>query len=94
MGFFGVVMQQEGFSSIPWNEWVAKTVPPPQAGTLDTLGRAVVPRTTTQFHILATGSGSASSPGIYVDGIWRRTTAGRFSGTRAGGLEGTTALSF
>jgi hypothetical protein len=70
--FFGVVMQQGRVQlDSDWNEWVAELSRRLQAGTMDTLGRAVVPRTTPEgFHILATGGQLSIGPGrIYVDGI-------------------------
>lgn len=70
--FFGVVMQQGRVQlDSDWNEWVAELARRLQAGTMDTLGRAVVPRTTPNgFHILATGGVLTIGPGrIYVDGL-------------------------
>ncbi len=70
--FFGVVMQQGRVQlDSDWNEWVAELSRRLQAGTMDTLGRAVVPRTTPEgFHILATGGQLSIGQGrIYVDGM-------------------------
>jgi hypothetical protein len=70
--FFGVVMQQGRVQlDSDWNEWVAELTRRLQAGTMDTLGRAVVPRTTPDgFNILATGGVLTIGRGrIYVDGI-------------------------
>ncbi len=70
--YFGVVMQQGRVQlDSDWNEWVAELGRRLQAGTLDTVGRAVVPRTTPEaFHILATGGVLSIGPGrIYVDGL-------------------------
>ena len=97
--FFGVVMQQGRVQlDSDWNEWVAELSRRLQAGTMDTLGRAVVPRTTPEgFHILATGGQLSIGPGrIYVDGILAENhgaTPLQWDPALAE-LEGTTALSF
>ena len=97
--FFGVVMQQGRVQlDSDWNEWVAELSRRLQAGTMDTLGRAVVPRTTPEgFHILATGGQLSIGPGrIYVDGILAENHGGtplQWDPALAE-LEGTTALSF
>src|SRR5512144_2984247 len=70
--FFGVVMQQGRVQlDSDWNEWVAELQRRLQAGTMDTFGRAVVPRTTPDgFNILATGGALTIGRGrIYVDGL-------------------------
>lgn len=70
--FFGVVMQQGRVQlDSDWNEWVAELARRLQAGTLDTVGRAVVPRTTPNgFRIHATAGELTIGPGrIYVDGL-------------------------
>jgi hypothetical protein len=70
--FFGVVMQQGRVQlDSDWNEWVAELARRLQAGTMDTVGRAVVPRTTPNgFRILAAGGVLTIGPGrIYVDGL-------------------------
>jgi len=70
--FFGVVMQQGRVQlDSDWNEWVAELARRLQAGTLDTVGRAVVPRTTPNgFRILATAGVLTIGPGrMYVDGL-------------------------
>jgi len=70
--FFGVVMQQGRVQlDSDWNEWVAELARRLQAGTLDTVGRAVVPRTTPNgFRILATAGALTIGPGrLYVDGL-------------------------
>lgn len=70
--YFGVVMQQGRVQlDSDWNEWVAELGRRLQAGTMDTVGRAVVPRTTPEgFHILATGGALTIGVGrIYVDGL-------------------------
>ena len=75
--FSGVVMQQGRVQlDSDWNEWLAEFARRIRAGTLDTLGRAVVPLTTkTAFQIGlsqdASGNVSISiGPGrMYVDGL-------------------------
>jgi hypothetical protein len=75
--FSGVLMQQGRVQlDSDWNEWLAEFLRRIRAGTLDTLGRAVVPMTTPNaFQITFTqdSSGNASiSIGIgrmYVDGL-------------------------
>jgi hypothetical protein len=75
--FSGVVMQQGRVQlDSDWNEWLAEFVRRIRAGTLDTLGRAVVPLTTkSAFQIAPSAdvSGNASvsiGPGrMYVDGL-------------------------
>src|SRR5712692_8125203 len=75
--FFGVVMQQGRVQlDSDWNEWLAEFARRVRAGTLDTLGRAVVPLTTkSAFQITLTqdASGNISigiGPGrMYVDGL-------------------------
>src|SRR5688500_15583959 len=70
--FFGVLMQQGRVQlDSDWNEWVSELTRRIHAGTLDTIGRAVVPRETPDgFRILAAGGGLTIGRGrIYVDGI-------------------------
>lgn len=70
--YFGVVMQQGRVQlDSDWNEWVAELGRRLQAGTMDTVGRAVVPRTTPEgFHILAGGGAVTIGVGrMYVDGL-------------------------
>src|SRR6185369_9041612 len=74
--FFGVVMQQGRVQlDSDWNEWLAELSRRIQAGTLDTMGRAVYPATTPDaFRITASSSGGANKltigPGrMYVDGL-------------------------
>jgi hypothetical protein len=70
--FLGVVMQQGRVQlDADWNEWVAELARRLQAGTMDTVGRAVVPRITPDgFRILATGGALTIGPGrMYVDGL-------------------------
>jgi len=70
--FFGVVMQQGRVQlDSDWNEWVAELARRLQSGTLDTVGRAVVPRTTPDgFRILASAGSLTIGPGrMYVDGL-------------------------
>lgn len=70
--FFGVVMQQGRVQlDADWNEWVAELARRLQAGTMDTVGRAVVPRITPDgFRILATAGVLTIGPGrMYVDGL-------------------------
>ncbi len=70
--YFGVVMQQGRVQlDSDWNEWVAELGRRLQAGTMDTVGRAVVPRTTPEgFHILAAGGALSIGLGrMYVDGL-------------------------
>jgi hypothetical protein len=78
--FFGVVMQQGRIQlDSDWNDWVAELARRLQAGTMDTLGRAVVPRITPNgFHILATGGVLTIGPGrIYVDGLLAENHGGQ-----------------
>jgi hypothetical protein len=74
--FCGVVMQQGRVQlDSDWNEWLAELSRRTQAGTLDTLGRAVYPATTPfAFHITASSPGGKNTltigPGrLYVDGL-------------------------
>ena len=70
--YLGVVMQQGRVQlDADWNEWVAELSRRLQAGSLDTMGRAVVPRTTPEgFHILAAGGALTIGVGrMYVDGL-------------------------
>src|SRR5215469_3031266 len=75
---FSAVVMQQGRVQLDsdWNEWLAEFARRIRAGTLDTLGRAVVPETTknafliflteTQLGNLSIGIG----PGrMYVDGL-------------------------
>jgi hypothetical protein len=70
---FGAVLMQQGrvHTDADWNEWVATVLRRIQAGTLDTIGRAVVPRETPDgFLIQAAGGALTIGPGrIYVDGL-------------------------
>src|SRR5712691_10709343 len=70
--FCGVLMQQGRVQlDSDWNEWVAIVERRLRAGTLDTIGRAVVPRETADgFRIQAVAGALRILPGrIYVDGI-------------------------
>jgi hypothetical protein len=75
--FSGVVMQQGRVQlDSDWNEWLAEFVRRIRAGTLDTLGRAVVPMTTPAGFQITPGQGSAGNLSIgigigrmYVDGL-------------------------
>ncbi len=70
--FLGVVMQQGRVQlDADWNEWVSQVARRLQAGTLDTIGRAVVPRETPDgFRIEAAGGALTIGHGrIYVDGL-------------------------
>ena len=74
--YSGVVMQQGRVQlDSDWNEWLAEVMRRTQAGTLDTVGRAVYPATTPfAFHITASSSGGTNvlkvGPGrLYVDGL-------------------------
>jgi hypothetical protein len=76
--YVGVVMQQGRVQlDQDWNEWVAEVVRRMQAGTVDILGTAAVPRATTPngFNITpsATSSGAFTMTigrgRIYVDGL-------------------------
>lgn len=74
--YSGVVMQQGRVQlDSDWNEWLAELSRRIQAGTLDTLGRAVYPATTPYaFHITASSPGGTNTltigPGrMYVDGL-------------------------
>lgn len=74
--YFGVVMEQGRVQlDSDWNEWLAELARRIQAGTMDTLGRAVYPATTPHaFKITAshdsTGNHIAIGVGrMYVDGL-------------------------
>jgi hypothetical protein len=74
--YSGVVMEQGRVQTdADWNEWLAELARRTQAGTLDTLGRAVYPATTPNaFKITASTSGTTNSVQIgcgrmYVDGL-------------------------
>lgn len=70
--FFGLVMQQGRVQlDAEWNEWVAQLSRRIQAGTCDTFGGNVVPRTTPEgFRIQTVGGALQIGPGrIYVDGL-------------------------
>ncbi len=75
--YSGVVMQQGRVQTdSDWNEWLAEFSRRTQAGTLDTVGRAVYPPTTpSAFQITAQTAGDGTShlligPGrMYVDGL-------------------------
>ncbi|MCL4798489.1 MAG: hypothetical protein KJ025_02820 [Burkholderiales bacterium] len=70
---FAAVLMQQGrvHTDADWNEWAATLLRRVQAGTLDTLGPAVVPRETPDgFLIQAAGGTFTIGPGrIYVDGL-------------------------
>lgn len=70
---FEAVLMQQGrvHTDADWNEWAATLLRRLQAGALDTLGRAVVPRETPDaFLIQAAGGSLTIGPGrIYVDGL-------------------------
>ncbi len=70
--YLGVMMQQGRVQlDADWNEWVAELNRRIQVGTLDSIGRAVVPRTTPKgFEILAEGENLKIGVGrMYVDGL-------------------------
>ena len=70
--FLGVIMQQGRVQlDADWNEWVAQFARRIQAGTLDTLSQAAVPRETPDgFRIEVSGGRLIIHPGrIYVDGL-------------------------
>src|SRR5271163_3385393 len=74
--FLGVVMQQGRVQmDSDWNEWLAEFARRIQAGTIDTVGRAVVPATTPNgFKISAFDSGgqqhlTIGAGRMYVDGL-------------------------
>ena len=74
--YSGVVMEQGRVQTdADWNEWLAELARRTQAGTLDTMGRAVYPATTPNaFKIKATTSGTTNSVQIgcgrmYIDGL-------------------------
>ena len=72
--FLGVVMQQGRVQlDSDWNDFVAQLTRRLQAGSLDTFGRAVVPRETPDgFRITAGGASNELTIGagrIYVDGL-------------------------
>jgi hypothetical protein len=63
---FAGVVQQQGRVSLDadWNEWLAQLARRLQAGTLDALGRAVVPRETPDaFRIRWAGETLGIGPG-------------------------------
>jgi len=97
--YVGVVMQQGRVQlDSDWNEWVAELGRRLQAGTMDTFGGAVVPRTTPEgFHILAAGGTLTIGVGrIYVDGLLAENhgaTPLRWDASLAE-LTGTTAVPF
>ena len=70
---FGAVLMQQGrvHTDADFNEWVSITLRRLQAGSLDTLGAAVVPRETPQgFQVVASGGGLTIGRGrMYVDGL-------------------------
>src|SRR5262245_58534095 len=70
---FSAVLMQQGRvdTDADRNEWVAIVARRIQAGSLDTLGRAVVPRETPDgFRIEATGGNLTIGRGrMYVDGL-------------------------
>ena len=97
--FFGVVMQQGRVQlDSDWNEWVAELARRLQAGTLDTFGRAVVPRVTPDgFLILATAGALTIGAGrLYVDGLLAENHGGPplTWNTALAELTGTTAVPF
>jgi hypothetical protein len=71
--YFGVIQQQGRMQSdADWTELVAQVTRRLQAGTLDTMGRAVVPLETPDgFRVRVAGDGTFTvDPGrLYVDGI-------------------------
>lgn len=70
--YLGVIMQQGRVQlDADWNEWVAQLNRRMQVQTLDTMDRAVVPRTTPSgFEILASGMNLTIGVGrMYVDGL-------------------------
>jgi Family of unknown function (DUF6519) len=75
--FLGVVMQQGRVQmDSDWNEWLAEFARRIQAGTMDTMGRAVVPATTPngfKINAFVDGSGqrqlTIGAGRMYVDGL-------------------------
>ena len=72
--YFGVVMEQGRVQTdADWNEWLAEFARRVDAGTLDIVGRAVVPATTPDaFSITIPSAGSDLTIGcgrMYVDGL-------------------------
>ncbi len=72
--YFGVVMEQGRVQTdADWNEWLAEFARRVDAGTLDIIGRAVVPATTPDaFSITIPSAGSDLTIGcgrMYVDGL-------------------------
>lgn len=71
--FLGVVMQQGRVQlDSDWNDFVAQLTRRLQAGSLDTFGRAVVPRETPEGFRIASGAKNELTIGagrIYVDGL-------------------------
>src|SRR5690349_1631964 len=70
--FLGVLMQQGRVQlDSDWNDWVAQLARRIQAGTLDTVGAAAVPRQTPDgFLIEASGGALTIGAGrMYVDGL-------------------------
>ena len=70
---FGAVLMQQGRvqTDSDWNEWAALVLRRLQAGSLDGIGRAVVPRETPDgFRVQAAGGALTIGRGrIYVDGL-------------------------
>src|SRR3970282_1151194 len=70
---FGPLFMQQGrvHTDADWNEWVTTILRRVQAASLDTLGRAVVPRETPDGFRIEAGNGTlAIGRGrIYVDGL-------------------------
>ncbi len=97
--FLGVVMQQGRVQlDADWNEWVSEFARRVQAGTLDVVGRAAVPRETpTGFLVEANGGSLTIGPGrIYVDGILAENHGGPpdIWNRQLAGPTGTTALDY
>src|SRR5579863_9937092 len=74
--YYGVVMEQGRVQlDSDWNEWLAELARRIQAGTMDTLGRAVYPATTPYaFKISASSDNAGNHIAIgagrmYVDGL-------------------------
>jgi hypothetical protein len=71
--FFGVVMQQGRVQlDADWNEWLAELDRRIRAGTLDTVGRAVVPGETPDAFLITVSADKKLMIGrgrIYVDGL-------------------------
>lgn len=97
---FGAVLMQQGrvLTDADWNEWVTTILHRVQADSLDTLGRAVVPRETPDgFRVdVAGGTFTIERGRIYVDGLLAENHGGDPAewDPRLAELRGTTATPY